>query len=105
MATITVYSSGNGYAYVDNSSPVQGDIITLYAIADTGETINDIYAVDQYGYSIALDPTLWQQQFTYQNYYGNITITVQFSGSQPPTPTLSIPKWLLFKIKENNYVR
>lgn len=95
---VLVNVSGNGTAFVDNPTPLDGDPVTLYAYADPGETLDDIVAVDSHGQYIAL-AVQPQQTFNYdQTYWGDhITITVQFSGSGPTPPT---PVWkhvILFK--------
>ena len=85
MSLIDVITTGNGVAWVDNPDPVQGDTVTLNAIPDTGETLDDIQAWDEHGYSIALY-VQQVQQFTWN--YGSMTISVTFSGTPtPPTPT------------------
>lgn len=103
MSNIYVSVSGNGYAYVDNSSPSGGETITLYAVADAGETLDDITARDYQGYAIAL-ATVPQQTFTYNSAWGDMYISVVFSGSPtPPTPT---PGWMwaiLFKRKRRYF--
>lgn len=100
MSNIYVNSSGNGYAYVDNSSPVQGDNVTLYCVPDPGETLDDVTATDYQGYSIALATTP-VQSFIYQDAWQDMTIYVTFSGGTPPPPPPDPPwKWaILFKKK------
>ncbi len=105
MGFIWVNVTGNGTAYVDNPSPFDGDTITLYADAAQGEQINDITARDSQGYAIAL-ATVPVQTFTYHSSWGDVTISVDFSGTTPPGPTPgSVPPWLLFKIAELNKMR
>lgn len=101
MAIVDVYASGNGVAYVDNPNPYDGDSVTLYAEPYTGETLDDIVAVDQQGHSIALSPSTQIQTFTYRSSWGTVSITVTFSGGTPPTPP-RFPIWLLKKIADNN---
>ena len=94
---ITVNYSGNGIAYVTDYDPAIGDIVTLYCIPAEGETLEDVYAVDLGGHSIALG-VVQEQSFEY-NYDGMI-ITVEFSGTIPPQPTTStyvkhkMPIWM-----------
>ena len=95
MSFIYVNVTGAGTAYVDNPSPYDGDSVTLYAIPDTGETLLDCYAVDSQGYSIAIAPS---QPFIYRAAWGDVFITVEFSGVTPPTPTL--PNWLIAVLKK-----
>ena len=104
MGFIFVNVQGAGTAYVDNPNPVNNDPVTLFATPDPGDTLNDIYAQDEYGHYIALDPNLTQQTFTYNSAWGNVSIYVEFSGSYPPQPT-GILYWLLFKIAERNKIR
>lgn len=84
MAKIDVLITGNGTAYVDNDDPNIGDIVTLYCDPVVGETLDDVIAWDEHGYSIAL-ATVAVQSFTWN--YGAMTISVTFSGTTPPTPT------------------
>lgn len=105
MGFIFVNVTGAGNAYVDNPSPFDGDSVTLYANPDTDEHIEDITARDEQGFAIALGP-YQQQTFTYHSSWGNVTISVEFSGTTPPGPgPSSIPIWLLFKIAELNKMR
>lgn len=96
MAFIWVNVSGNGTAYVDNPNPIAGDQVTLYAYADQGEQINDIYALDSGGHYIAMyvQP---QQTFTYNSAWGDVSIYVEFSGTTPPTPTYN-DIWIYWKM-------
>ena len=98
MSNIFVNVTGNGYAYVTNPTPSDGDIVTLYATPDTGETLDDIIAIDSGGHSIALAVTQ-SQTFIYRAAWGDVSITVVFSGSTPPTPTY-LPAWLIAVIKK-----
>lgn len=100
MGFIWVNVTGSGNAYVDNPSPFDGDTITLYANADPGETLQDITARDSQGFAIAL-ATVPVQTFIYNDAWGDVTISVEFSGTTPPGPTPgTVPLWLLFKIAE-----
>lgn len=101
MAFIDVIVSGNGSAWVDNNTPHNNEWVTLNAYSYAGETLDDIVAVDQYGHSIALDPTLNQQQFQYDSSWGDVTITVTFSGTTPPTP-VGVPEWLIAILAKKN---
>ena len=78
MSNIYVNVIGNGTAWVDNPTPNNGDIITLYAYENTGAALLDITAVDYQGYSIALTTTN-VQQFQYDASWQDMTITVTFS--------------------------
>lgn len=98
MSNIYVNVSGNGFAYVTNPTPSDGDIVTLYATPDAGETLDDIIAIDSGGHSIALAVTQ-SQTFIYRASWGDVFITVMFSGSTPPTPTF-LPAWLIAVIKK-----
>ena len=91
MSNIWVSVTGNGYAYVDNPQPTGGETITLYAVADAGETLDDITATDYQGYAIALATTP-VQTFVYQAAWNDMYINVVFSGVTPP-PT---PLWMWF---------
>lgn len=94
MSNIFVYSTGNGSAWVDNPTPVNGDIITLYAYANSPDVLYDINATDQDGHSIAL-PVTPVQMFSYQGSWGDMTIYVTFTGSPPPPPPIGLPAWLI----------
>lgn len=95
---ITVVTIGNGTAYVSDANPSDGQTITVYAYPNTGESLDDLYAVDQDGHSIAL--LLQQvQPLTYRAAWGDVTITAEFSGTPtPPTPTTTkkhkMPIWM-----------
>ena len=78
MSNIFVNVIGNGTAWVDNPTPNNGDIITLYAYENTGAALLDITAVDYQGYAIALATTN-VQQFQYDASWQDMTITVTFS--------------------------
>ena len=78
MSDIYVNVTGNGQAWVDNSNPSHGDIITLYAYEDSGAYLIDITARSEYGYAVALDTTN-VQQFQYESSWGDLTIDVVFS--------------------------
>ena len=97
MSYIWVSHTGNGIAYVDNASPLDGDNVTLYATPDSGETLQDIYALDSGGHYIAMSVTQ-VQTFTYHSSWGDVSIYVEFSGTTPPTPTL--PLWLIAVMKK-----
>lgn len=82
---IYLYIDGNGTATVSDTSPAQGDTITLTCIPASGESLLDIVATTLGGQSVALDPSLLSQTFTMPN--ESIIINVTFSGITPPTPT------------------
>lgn len=100
MGSITLIVSGNGQAFVSNTSPSDGELVTLDAWPYAGETLDDIYAIDYQGHSIALNPTLNQQQFTYYDAWGNMTIYVTFSGGTPPPHPTYLPPWLIVLLKQ-----
>ena len=97
---ISVSYTGNGYAYVDNPNPLDGETVTLYCEPDEGETLDDVTATDINGYAIAL-ATTEEQTFTYQESWVEMYIDVVFSGTPtppPPTPTTRrrkhMPIWM-----------
>lgn len=100
MDKITIVVIGNGTAYVDDPNPEPNQIVTLQCFPDPNETLDDIYAVDSGGHYIAFTvaPTVY---FNYSAAYGNMTITVTFSGSTPPTPTFNM-WWLLKRLADKN---
>lgn len=83
MSKITITTVGNGIAWVNDYDPNYLDYVTLTVQPDAGESLVDIQAWDENGYSIALyvQPT---QTFLWQ--YGTMDILVTFTGT-PPTPT------------------
>ena len=85
MSDIFVNTYGNGYAYVDNSTPSDGDTITLWCNEDPGEQLLDVQARESHGYAVALATTNIQS-FIYRAIWGDLTIDVYFSGSTPPPP-------------------
>lgn len=92
MGQINVNVTGNGTAYVSNSTPMDGESVTLYAYPDSGETLDDVYAIESHGYSVAIAP---EQPFIYSESWGTLDIYVVFSGTQQ-----QFPIWLLFKIRK-----
>lgn len=94
---IVVNVSGNGSAWVDDNNPEPNQEVTLFAYANGGETLDDIYATDSGGHAIALSiaPV---QTFRYNTAWGTMTINVEFSGSTPPVPYF-MPAWLILAIK------
>ena len=78
MSNIYVISLGNGYAYVYNPNPNNGDVINIYADPDPGETLLYLTMVDQNGYSIAIY-VQQIQTLTYNSSWGDCTITATFS--------------------------
>ena len=99
--SVSVTTSGNGTAYVDNTHPADGEQFTLYADPATGETLESIDAWDAHGYSIAMEQYT-PYTYTYNSGWGNyISILVSFSGTPPtpPTPTVrkekhNMPIWM-----------
>lgn len=98
MSSVMVNVTGNGSAYVDNPYPNPGETVTLYAHPNAPDTLDDITAMDEWGYSIAL-ATVEVQSFTYQAAYGDIVyISVIFTGVTPPEPPFAQKYiWLLAK--------
>lgn len=97
---IYLSTTGNGTAYVSNNMPADGDPFTLNANPATGETLNDIYARDSHGHSIAMQVAT-QYTYTYdETAWGNfINIFVEFSGTTPPPPPTAykrkhMPIWM-----------
>ena len=78
MSNVYINQSGRGSCYVDNYNPQNGDVITIYADADTGAQILDMYCTSEYGYGIAIgiSPV---QTLTYDSSWGDITITAEFT--------------------------
>ena len=79
MPLIDVVTVGNGTAYVDIPNPSQGETVTLYCDPATGETLLDVEAWDENGYSIAMG-VYSPQPFTFN--YQSMTIKVTFSVMQ-----------------------
>ena len=78
MSNIYVNVTGNGTGYVDNPTPNNGDVITIYAYADPGATLIDVTMQSQYGYYIAV----WVQPVqtvAYDSSWGDCTIDITFS--------------------------
>lgn len=74
---ITVNTDGNGYAYVSNVTPADGETVTLYS------TPNNHYVVLEIICSDSNQQVLWTAQgdtvsFTYDANWGDITIDVYF---------------------------
>lgn len=91
MSDVYVNVSGNGYAYVDNPNPNPGEMFTLYAYEDPGETLDDITATEEHGYSVAMS-TINVQTLEYRAIWGSfINIYVVFSGGSPPPPPIFNP--------------
>ena len=104
MSEIFVFSSGNGYAYVDIQYPYDGQQVHLSAVPDLNEQLLDIQARDHNGYAIAL-ATVEDQDFIYQDTWGDMTIEVYFSGSTPPPPPPPQPQpwmWAILKRRKRN---
>lgn len=98
MGQVFLQYQGDGYAYVDNYNPVQGDLIHLVCVPDAGAQLLQIVATDSYDHSIAVLQTL-DQYITFRSIWNNLYIEVYFSGS---TPSTGIPIWLLKKAADNN---
>lgn len=79
MSNIYVNVTGNGTGYVDNPNPNNGDIITIYAYANSGATLLDVTMQSQYGYYIAVGITP-VQQVQYDSSWGDCTIDITFSA-------------------------
>ena len=78
MSNVYIEAYGHGSCYVDNYSPQNGDVITIYAHPDSGYELLDLYCYSEYGYSIAIG-RLEEQQLTYDGSWGDITIYATFS--------------------------
>ena len=103
MGHVYLNPQGNGYAYVDNPTPSDGEQFTIYCIPDPGETLDDVRAFDSHDYPVAII-TAQQIPMTFRDSWGSLYVDIYFSGSTPPTP--SFPYWLLYKIRDgNNYVK
>ena len=76
MSAIEVVVSGGGYAWVDNPNPSQGDTVTLTCVPFTGAQLEDIYAYEEHGYSVAL---YVQEIQTFEWAYQSMTIYVEFT--------------------------
>ena len=78
MSKITVISNGDGYAYVTNPDPLDGEDFQIICVPSTGETLEDLVAVDANGYSVALyvQPT---QTLTWNDTWITLEITATFS--------------------------
>ena len=79
MSNVYISRTGRGNCYVDNYTPQNGDVITIYADADTGAQILDMYCTSEYGYGIAIGIAS-VQTLTYDSSWGDITITAIFTG-------------------------
>lgn len=89
---------GQGYGYVSNFYPSDGEIVTLYVEPAVGYIIKDITAWDSYDHSIALNQYASEQSFPFNAAWNNMYIDLKFEATTPPTPT--IPPWLLFKFNK-----
>ena len=78
MSNIYVNVIGNGTGWVDNPTPNNGDIITIYAYLTPPASLLDIEMQSQYGYYIAVSVTPVQQS-GYDSSWGDCTITITFS--------------------------
>lgn len=100
MAKVFVKSFGNGYCWVNNEAPTQGEAITIYCEPYIGEDLEEVQAWTSYDESIALTPQATQQTIYYQSTWRNVYIEAYFTGSTPdPDPPTFVEKypWLLFK--------
>lgn len=79
MSNIYVNVTGNGTGWVDNPTPNNGDIITIYAYANTGATLIDVTMQSQYGYYIAVS-VVPVQQIAYDSSWGDCTIDITCSA-------------------------
>lgn len=101
MGQIFMNINGNGYAYVSNNYPIDGERVTLTCVPDPGEILLQVFATDSWDHYIALFPDALQQSFIFRDAWNNMYIEVYFSGSTPPGPGPgSFPAWLLFKFKK-----
>lgn len=84
MPKIEVIVSGYGTAYVNDPDPLTGEPVTLYCIPDEGESLEDIQAWEEHGYSVALPV---QEEVTFTWNYESMQIYVYFSS---PAITITI---------------
>ena len=98
---ITVYSNGNGYAYVNNINPYNGDTVYLYSVpAGRKYMVVGITCTDENG-NVIWTATSETVSFTYDSSWGLITIDVYFDMKW-----LYKNLWILFQKKwwmKNNY--
>lgn len=92
--------SGNGVATVSPTIASENDTITLYAMPNAGESLNDITAqCVTSGQYIALYVQTGYQTFPMPD--DDVAVNVLFTGTSPPTPVT--PKkeypWFLYKKK------
>lgn len=78
MSNIYVNVIGQGTAYVDNPTPNNGDIITIYAYASPGAQLLNLIMDDQNGYPIAVS-VIPVQTLQYDASWGDCTITATFT--------------------------
>lgn len=106
MAQVFLNDSGHGYTTTDAVPPmVEGENFTLYFHPDAGEQLLDVRAFTSYDYPVAIPaPVNNEIHLTWRDSWGNLYVDVYYSGSTPP-PTPAIRAWLLYKIREKNYVR
>ena len=78
MSNIYVNVIGNGTAWVDNPTPNNGDIITIYAYLTPPASLLYITMQSEYGYYIAVDTTP-VQQIQYDSSWGDCTIKATFT--------------------------
>lgn len=97
MSNIFIHIEGNGYAWVTDDTPFDGQRIVLYVRPYDNEELLDITAYDSYDHSIAMR-VAQEQSFTFDSSWNNMYINVYFSGEtppEPPEPPVSGLNWLI----------
>lgn len=100
MARVFVQSFGDGYCWVDNDAPTQGETITIHCEPYPPSDLEEVQAWTSFDEAIAIDPLSMEQTITYQSAWRNVYIEAYFTGSSPsPDPPSAAVKypWLLAK--------
>ena len=98
MAQVFVQSFGDGFCYVDNEAPTEGEDITITCVPYGVSDLEEVQAWTSYDEPIALDPQATTQTITYRSAWRNVYIEAYFTGSTPdPDPPKFVDKfpWLL----------
>jgi hypothetical protein len=102
MARVFVQSYGNGYTWVDNEAPTDGEPITIHCEPYLPSELIEVQAWTSFDESIALDPTSMEQTIIYNPAWRNVYVEAYYTGSEPtPDPPLKVPIWLLAKASNN----
>lgn len=104
MARVFINTQGNGYTWVDNEAPTQGETITIHCVPYDDSELLEVQAWTSFDESIALDPTALVQTITYSSAWRNVYIESYYTGSEPspdPPSIKTIPIWLLAKMADN----